>query len=235
MDAPQQMKRLADSPHGTSRPASVRHANLSGQVMGTKGLATRKRLIAAMIRLLEAVPLREVTVKAVASAAGLSPATFYLYFRSVRECLHAAAGSVSQSTPAILEILERDWDAESGAANALALVMDHLELWEEHRTLLRVRNLAAEERDPLFMRQRRLAMDASVRAMTDLAERQQAKGDLDGAVSPVALASALFAMLDLVSAVIHVHDGKKPAAERERIAAAAYVLRAGLGCEGGAA
>ncbi|MET0362256.1 MAG: TetR family transcriptional regulator [Sphingobium sp.] len=208
------------------------HANLSGQVMGTKGLASRRRLIEAMIGLLDQMPLRDVTIKALADAAGVSPATFYLYFRSVRECLYAAAGTISQSTPAILEILEREWAVGSGHENALALVVDHLEIWERHRTLLRVRNLAAEERDPKFRTLRRMALGAAVQSMTGLVERQQGAGRTDPAVSPVALSSAMFAMLDLVASIIHIHDGKRPSVERNHIRAASYILAASLGCQG---
>lgn len=210
----------------------ARHANLSGQAMGTKGLATRRRLIAALIELLGEVPLRELTVKSIATAAGMSPATFYLYFRSVRECLHAAAGAVSQSTPAILEVLGREWDTVAGPRNAWELAMDHLELWEEHRTLLRVRNLVAEEQVPEFVRQRRLAMGPAVQAMAELAQRQQQAGRLDPAISPAALSGALFAMLDLMSAVFPVHAMKPSSVERGHIQAAAYVLSASLGCAG---
>ncbi|MDP3676324.1 MAG: TetR family transcriptional regulator [Novosphingobium sp.] len=209
-----------------------RHANLSGQAMGTKGLATRRRLIAAMVVLLERTPLRDLTVKAIASEAGMSPATFYIYFRSVRECLYAATRTISQSTPAILEVLERDWSAESGIQNSWEFVMDHLELWEQHRSLLRARNLAAEEGDPDFLLQRRLSMEASGKALARQAELQQRDGRLDPALSPMALSGALFAMLDLVSAVFHVHEHKRPAAERGQVDAAAFVVAAALGCPG---
>ena len=206
-----------------------RHANLSGQVMGTKGLATRRRLMIAMIELLESVAARDLTVKSIASKAGLSPATFYLYFRSVRECLLAATGSISQSTPAVLGVLDRDWGAGAAGGNALSLVMDHLEVWEQHRTLLRVRNLVAEEKDRQFVAQRRLSMGPAVRALAGLAERHRKGGRLEADVAPMALASALFAMLDLVSSVIHVHDGKQPSVELDHIKAAAYVIAASLG------
>jgi AcrR family transcriptional regulator len=212
----------------------VRHANLSGQAMGTKGFATRRRLINALIELLGEVPLRELTVKSIAKAAGMSPATFYLYFRSVRECLHAATGAVSQSTPAILEVLARDWDKETGPRNAWDLAMDHLELWDAHRTLLRVRNLAAEEQDSDFVRQRVLAMGPAVRALAELAQRQQRGARLDPDIAPIALAGALFAMLDLMSAVFPVHARHASSVERAHIEAAAYVLSASLGCPGAA-
>jgi len=226
--APAAPIRVAPAPEPA--PRSARHANLSGQVMGTKGLATRRRLITAMIGLLANGPLRDITVKAIAAAAGLSPGTFYLYFRSVPECLLAAAGTVSQSSPAMLDVLEQDWSDESGPDNALNLVLDHLAVWEEHRTLLRLRNLAAEEKDPRFLRQRQLALGPAVRALAALAARQQAKGMLDPAIAPEALSSALFAMLDLVISVIHVHDNKRPSVERSHIEAASYVVAAALGC-----
>jgi AcrR family transcriptional regulator len=200
--------------------------------MGTKGLATRRRLIAAMIVLLERTPLRDLTVKAIASEAGMSPATFYIYFRSVRECLSAATRTISQSTPAILEVLERDWSAETGIQNSCEFVMDHLELWEQHRSLLRARNLAAEEGDPDFLLQRRLSMEASGKALARQIQLQQRSGRLDPALSPLALSGALIAMLDLVSAVFHVREHKRPAVERGQVQAAAFVVAAALGCPG---
>jgi AcrR family transcriptional regulator len=212
--------------------ARGRHANLSGQTMGTKGLATRRRLIEAMVNLLGRTPLRDLTVKAISTEAGMSPATFYLYFRSVRECFHAATGAISQSTPAILELLGREWDERTGAQNAWELVMDHLELWEQHRTLLRVRNLAAEEGDPSFTLQRRLAMGGAVAALAKQVEQQQAAGRLDPATSPIALSGALFAMLELMSSVFHLHQGKRASVERNHVQAAAFILAASVGCPG---
>jgi AcrR family transcriptional regulator len=209
-----------------------RHANLSGQAMGTKGLATRRRLIAAMIVLLERTPLRDLTVKAIASEAGMSPATFYIYFRSVRECLYAATRTISQSTPAILEVLGRDWNAASSIQNSWEFVMDHLELWEQHRSLLRARDLAAEEGDPDFLLQRRLSLETCGMTLARQAERQQQAGRLDPALSPLALSAALISMLDLVSALFPVTESKRATVERNQVHAAAFVVAAALGCPG---
>jgi AcrR family transcriptional regulator len=56
-----------------------RAQNLYGQAMGRKGSETRARLIRATVELLEKRSLRDVSVSDIATLAGTSSPSFYIY------------------------------------------------------------------------------------------------------------------------------------------------------------
>lgn len=178
--------------------------NRNGQGLGSKGQKTRARIIEAALELLETTALRDLRVADVARAAATSSATFYVYFSDVPDVVLAATSELSQSTPEILELLSRRWQADA-AALAEQLVDHHIAYWEAHRTLFRIRNLAAEEGDKRFIAARTASVIPLLDAIAIRIEAAQASGSLSTALHPEATAGVLIAMLERVAAVLPDH------------------------------
>src|SRR6202023_3680287 len=99
-----------------------RPQNLYGQSMGRKGTQTRERLIRATTELLEKRPLRDVVVSDIATLAGTSSSSFYIYFADVTSAALAAAQGVEQITPEIEALLSERWTAGEAQDKAIALL-----------------------------------------------------------------------------------------------------------------
>jgi AcrR family transcriptional regulator len=75
----------------TAKGPRKRTQNLYGQAMGRKGSETRARLMRATVELLEKRSLRDVSVSDIATLAGTSSSSFYIYFADVTAAALAAA------------------------------------------------------------------------------------------------------------------------------------------------
>jgi AcrR family transcriptional regulator len=173
---------------------------LDGRALGKRGALTRRRLLDATARLLEDRGVRDVRVVDIARAVETSPATFYQYFRDVGEAVLALAEEVGEDLAPIGELLGRDWSGARGVADCRDLVDAFLRYWDEHRAVLRTRNLAAQEGDPRF----RAVRIESLRPLFDglaakVTEGQRA-GRVDAAITPLAAASALVSMMERMAA-----------------------------------
>ena len=167
-----------------------------GRPLGKRGAETRRRLIEATGKLLESNGLRDLRVVDIARAVGTSPATFYQYFRDVEDAVLALASEAAADLSPVSRALAEPWTDRSARRIVEAFVAS----WDAHRTVLRVRNLAAQEGDQRF----RTARNASLRPITEalaarVAESQRA-GRVSPDVSPIAAASALVAMTERVAA-----------------------------------
>src|SRR3981189_11330 len=120
-----------------------RPQNLYGQSMGRKGTQTRERLIRATTELLEKRPLRDVVVSDIATLAGTSSSSFYIYFEDVSSAALAAAQGVEQITPEIEALLGTSWTRADAQDKAGALVESYVNLSSQHHAILRIRNLSA--------------------------------------------------------------------------------------------
>ena len=169
---------------------------LNGRAIGRRGLRTRARLLEATAHLLERRGLRDLRVVDIARAVGTSPATFYQYFRDVEDAVLALASEAAADLSPVSRALAEPWTDRSARRIVEAFVAS----WDAHRTVLRVRNLAAQEGDQRF----RTARNASLRPITEalaarVAESQRA-GRVSPDVSPIAAASAMVAMTERIAA-----------------------------------
>lgn len=167
--------------------------------LAPKGRLTRRRFIEALLALLDEQPLRQIAVLDIAGRAETSPATFYLYFSNVRAIALAASVELSQSTPALFRILEREWSLENAYDNALALVREYVALWSRHRGLLHARNQAADEGDIAFMQARSAALRPMISLMAGKIAGIADSGVPDNAT--IARANLLVMMLERVGSV----------------------------------
>ena len=173
---------------------------LDGRPLGKRGALTRRRLLDATARLLEDRGVRELRVVDIAREVGTSPATFYQYFRDVAEAVLALSEEVGEDLAPVGEVLSRDWAGPTGVDASRELVVAFIAYWDEHRAVLRTRNLAAQEGDQRF----RAVRNASLRPLLEgfaakVADSQRARR-VDGAIAPIAAASALMSMLERMAA-----------------------------------
>lgn len=183
-----------------SRQRTVRY-NQHGQKIGSKGERTRKALIDATVELLETHGLRDVSVADVARAAKTSPATFYVYFPGVPEVVLAALADASQTSPEIEALIARDWLAPEATGQARAFVDAYCALWNRHRTVFRVRNMAAEEGDTRFYHARMDAARPVMAALSSQIERAQAAGLIPADLKPRSCAGTMLMMLERLAAI----------------------------------
>jgi len=183
--------------------------NQTGQTMGKKGLRTRRTLIDTTVALLSETPLRDLKVVDIAAAAKTSAATFYVYFDSVIDVVLAGAGELSQSTPEIVALVEADWDEDNCHDRAVAVITEYLRYWDEHRALMRTRNLAAEEGDERFVRTREHSIRPLMTAMVGKIEAAQRERRLARGIYPYASAGTLLMMLERLGALAHMYDRRQ--------------------------
>jgi AcrR family transcriptional regulator len=173
---------------------------LDGRALGKRGALTRGRLLDATAILLEDRGLRDLRVVDIARAVGTSPATFYQYFRDVEEAALVLAEDVGEDLAPVGELLARDWSGPDSLDLARALVEAFVGYWDAHRAVLRTRNLAAQEGDQRFRAIRNESLRPLFEGLASKVEESQRLGRVDDAMTPLAAASALAAMMERMAA-----------------------------------
>jgi AcrR family transcriptional regulator len=173
---------------------------LDGRPLGRRGALTRRKMLDATGQLLEDHGIRDLRVVDVARAVGSSPATFYQYFRDVEDAVLALAAEVGEDLAPLGETLAKPWDGPPGLIEARALVIDFTQYWDDHRAVLRTRNLAAQEGDRRFRSVRNRSLIPLTEAFAEKISAAQAGGAVDPELSAVAAASALVSMLERMAA-----------------------------------
>jgi AcrR family transcriptional regulator len=179
---------------------SVEPVAIDGRALGRRGALTRERLLVATDELLETHGVRDLRVVDIARRVGTSAATFYQYFRDVEDAVLALAAAVGEDLAPVEELLDRPWMGPGGLDAARELVGGFMEYWDEHRAILRTRNLAAQEGDRRFRDVRNAALRPLREGLAAKVAEAQAAGLVAPELSPVAAASALSAMLERMAA-----------------------------------
>ena len=168
---------------------------LDGRSLGKRGAETRARLLRATGELLESNGLRDLRVVDIARAVGTSPATFYQYFRDVEEAVLALSAAVGEETTSLSGLIAEPWSGPDGLVVVRRLVEDFIANWDDHRAVLRTRNLAAQEGDLRF----RAVRNEALRPLTEgIAAKVAAQGE--PGVAPYAAAAAMVSMLERMAA-----------------------------------
>lgn len=170
-----------------SRVPTTAHSRRSAS--HRKGDAAEQAILETAERLLQAAPLSDVSVEAIARGAGISRSSFYFYFASKEDVLLALVDQatawleerVAAATATVAE------DPQRGIADGIEATAL---LWREHAGVLRaaIATAATDERV-------RAAWDAMLRRFVDLnaamirAERD--RGGAAGEAAPEELATAL--------------------------------------------
>lgn len=192
-----------NDPETTAKPDPVKRKgyNQHGQKIGSKGERTRNALITSTVELLETHGLRDVSVADVARHARTSPATFYVYFRDVADVVLAALENTAQTSPEVEEIASRDWLARGNEACSRRFVDSYCELWNRHRTIFCVRNMAAEEGDERFYAARMTAAMPMMEVLTAKIAQAQAAGLVPPELKPRSCAGTVLMMLERLAAI----------------------------------
>ena len=125
--------------------------NLLGQKMGRKGRETRQKIMDASLELLKTTSYKDLSVSEIASEAGLSNATFYVYFKDVEEVLYACVQAAALDLGGLHDILDAEWNSKNVKEQVSEFVALYNELWEKYRIELRVRNLEADQGNLRFL------------------------------------------------------------------------------------
>ena len=172
-----------------------------GRVPGRRGRATREKLLSCTADILEKTSYRDLKVIDIARCAGTSPATFYQYFNDVEAAVLELAGKLQEEGASLVELIrDSSWKGARGHQTALTLTDAFLDLWERHRAILRVVDLATAEGDLHFQNIRTHLLNEVTLALRDVIEgfREQKKQPHD--LDPMAQAAALVSMLAHVAA-----------------------------------
>jgi AcrR family transcriptional regulator len=171
-----------------------------GRRLGRRAQETRRRLLDATADLLESRPLLDITVVEIARRVGTSPAAFYQYFLNVHEAVLALADEVGEQISELVPLVERPWRGAGGFAACKELVAGYVKYWDEHRAVLRVRDLAAAEGDQRFRAVRNESMSIITDRLCDKIAEAQRAGAVPATITPYAAASAMVAMMGRMAA-----------------------------------
>jgi AcrR family transcriptional regulator len=181
---------------------------IDGRRLGRRAQLTRRRLLDATSDLLGSEGILDLTVVDIARKVGTSPATFYQYFQNVEEAVLALSAEVGDEVHALAEVVEGRWQGVKGLATARALVDGFLDYWDQHRAVLRTRNLAAQEGDARFREVRNQALSQITdRLATKVAEFKDA-GKVPADINAYAAAGALVAMMERMGAYHYELEGR---------------------------
>ena len=201
-------------------------SNLEGQAMGRKGQETRARLLNVALELLDTTPLREIRAADLARKALISPANFYLYFENVEALVLNLAERAAEEASVLLEPLQGEWSWSTGADDHVtAFARAYFDFWDSHRSILRVRNLAADEGNWTFQKARMHISVPMHQAIAAKIEDSRSKGLLLDGPHALTLASLALASLER-SASNYLMFPPKYGVTRERlIEASVYMLK----------
>jgi AcrR family transcriptional regulator len=150
---------------------------------------TRETILSTVEQLLETRRLDELTVVDLIQAAGISRATFYMYFESK----HAAVAARAEGVMDQIHDVWAPWLDCTGPGDARALEqiwLDSISLWREHRALL----MAAAEAwrsDTLVSESWNVLMKRYARTVAGHIERAQAAGTIQPSPDAAILATLL--------------------------------------------
>ncbi|HYZ92206.1 MAG TPA: TetR family transcriptional regulator [Actinomycetota bacterium] len=163
---------------------------VDGRVPGRRGRATRDKLLKATTELLTKRSYRDLTVVEIAKRARTSTATFYQYFADVEAALAELAHELAEEGPRLVDIINAAKWRTAAYEPALALVDAFIDLWERHRAILRVVDLATAEGDLRFQNIRTHLLSQVTDALRDAIVKAS-----DGKAEPRAQAAALVSLL----------------------------------------
>jgi AcrR family transcriptional regulator len=171
-----------------------------GRTIGRRAQLTRRKLLDATAKLLAERGALELKVIEIAREAGSSAATFYQYFADVEDALLALAEEASADLAALEPYVAADWSRRRGLDAARTYVAAFIEYWDDHKAILRVRNLRSEEGDQRFRHLRLSANDATMQHFTDKVTAAKAAGRLSPEMDVYTTAGAMMAVLERLAA-----------------------------------
>jgi AcrR family transcriptional regulator len=177
---------------------NVKENPLAGSRKGTRGLATKARIVDAATRLFLKEGYLDTTMTAIAAEANVVVQTLYLSFGSKVAILHAAHDIAVVGDDAPIPVLERPWiadlRAEPDGRRALRLVIDNgLQIIERVTPIMGVIQSAAADADVA-----ELLRDVKRQRLTtqqEFARELAAKKGFNRSLLPEQAADVIYALL----------------------------------------
>lgn len=167
-----------------------------GRAIGTRAKRTRRRLLDTTARLLNDQGFANLRVVDVTREVGTSPATFYNYFADVDAAVLALADEAAENEGPLVRYLGGGWSGPDGPHAARQFVEAYMAFWDDHYSVLRTRNLKAEEGDRRFILARRRANVCQITAMAEMVADGQRAGRIPLSLDPFVTGTAMMAMLE---------------------------------------
>jgi AcrR family transcriptional regulator len=178
---------------------------VDGRVLKKKGVSTRQRILEVLEALLQDTPASDVRVAHIAAAADVAMPTFYSYFESLEDALLALVEQDKFAYAAVLNHLQDSWPDAEALDRARAFVTAYYDFWDEHRAVLRLRNIRGDEGDARFVAVRLAFTLPILDALSEKLALAKAMGRLPARVPANAFAGVIIAALERNgSAYIHV-------------------------------
>ena len=179
------------------------------QTLGRKGNRTRRRLMAAGLKLLSTRSAVSLTAAAIAREAETSSATFYVYFDDVGELIFALALDATEDLDNVFATLDNWVAGQSAEEGANAFVEAYRDYWDKHRPILLLRNMEADRGDQRFQVMRSSAGALILRPLASLIK----EGHADEALTDeqaLARAAVIFAAIERMAAAETIYLDEHP-------------------------
>jgi TetR/AcrR family transcriptional regulator, ethionamide resistance regulator len=155
-----------------------------------KGDRNEQAILRTAERLLDTVPLADVTVEALARGAGISRSSFYFYFASKEDVLLSLLDRMAGEIDAAIAALDRTI-AEDPIAAITAAIASNARVWRDHGPVLHAL-IEASGSDDAVRETWHATMRRFVDAITATIRAERARGAApDAGASPEQLASTL--------------------------------------------
>jgi AcrR family transcriptional regulator len=175
-----------------------------GRVPGRRGRATRQRLLECTAEMLRTSSYRALKVIDIAREAGTSPATFYQYFGDVEDAILVLAQEMALDSERLVRLVaDGTWKGRAGYRTALELTDAFFAFWDQHRPVIRVVDLGAEEGDRRF---RKIHLELLNNVTVQLAQTIKGIQAEGGNVGVDALAQAGMLVATLANVAAHQHS-----------------------------
>jgi AcrR family transcriptional regulator len=204
---------MAHPPDTSATPEVVA---TDGRTIGRRAHLTRRRFLDTTLTLLESKGALDLKVIDIAREAGSSAATFYQYFEHVDAALLALADDAGNDLDTVNELAATDWVSPTGLDDVRRFVAAFIEYWDEHKAILRVRNLRSEEGDERF---RTLRIDANATIMREFTAKihaAQQEGRVSKRLNTYAAAAAMMSVLERMAA-FHVEFERRGISRRSLV------------------
>jgi AcrR family transcriptional regulator len=170
-----------------------------------RGRATRRKMLDALKSELETRSIRDIKVVNIAESAGVTPAAFYQYFVDLDDAILTLADDMLTDARGLIDLLTGDWQNNADAI-ATRMVKGFLEFWRRHAAVLRVVELAIDERDGRYDRIRTGMFAECTVALSFVIGNFKDAGTQRPDVEPRALATALLAVLIHVNSRLWLYE-----------------------------
>jgi len=172
----------------------------AGRSLGARAQKTRQRFLDATNKLLAERSILDISVTEIAREVDAVSSLFYHYFKDVEDVAQHLARDASSEMPAMVELIDGDWQDGRGLDRARALSEAYLDHWERNHGALLLRNQAADRGDKVFLKIRRQALEPLIDKLTELITESQQAGRVTDDLHPYLAASALVSILEKLSA-----------------------------------